>query len=134
MSHRFGFQEAENLIVIVFDGEIAAEEEVQAVLDVVGDVRMKPDSKILVDKTNAQMKVSPADVRPQVELIRRNLDKFGKSRVANVVSRDHDYGMTRMLELTSQDELPHDFSVFRSIDAACEWLEIDPAAVEWPES
>jgi hypothetical protein len=134
MSHRFGFQHEENLVVIAFDGEISPEEEVQAVLDVVGDSRMRPDSKILVDKTNAKMKVTPADVRPHVELIRRHLEKFGKPRVANVVSRDHDYGMTRMLELTSQDELPHEFSVFRDIDEACEWLEIDRSAVLWPES
>lgn len=134
MSYRFGFQEAENLVVIVFNGTILVEEEVQAVLDVVADPRMKRDSKILVDKSKAEMKVTPTDVRPHIELIRENLAQFGSPRVANVVSRDYDYGMTRMLELTSESELPHDFTVFRSIDEACEWLEVDPSHVVWPES
>ena len=74
----------------------------------------------------------------QEELPRRDAgplrERLLDPRVANVVSRDHDYGMTRMLELTSQGELPHEFSVFRDMDEACEWLEVDRAAVLWPES
>jgi hypothetical protein len=132
VSHCFCFQDDQNLIVISFTGEISPEEEVQAVNDVLADPRMKPNSKILVDKTEAQMTVTPKDVAPHVELILSNQAKFGRPRVANVVSRDYDFGMTRMLEFSSSDVIPHDFMVFRSLADACEWLEIDPAKIVWP--
>jgi hypothetical protein len=40
--------------------------------------------------------------------------------------------MSRMLELRS-DRLSHSYQVFREIGEACDWLGVDPAAVETAE-
>lgn len=38
--------------------------------------------------------------------------------------------MLRMLEMVSESQLTHEFRVFRSLDEACAWLEIEPEDVE----
>jgi hypothetical protein len=107
-------------------------EEVQAVLDVVADPQMQPNAHILVDKSNAQMDVTSGDVEPHIELIGQHLAKFGEPKVATVVSRDVDFGMTRMLEFRSEGRIQHQFRVFRKLEEAYVWLGVDPAAIAWP--
>lgn len=132
MSYKFRFQDDENLLVIVFTGTISYEEEVQAVLNTLADLRMQPNARILVDKSNAQMMTTTQDIRPHIELILRNLDKFGQPKVANVVGRDVDFGMVRMFEFQAEGKIPHKFMVFRALEEACTWLGIEPASIEWP--
>ena len=78
------------------------------------------------------MTVGPAHVGPHIELARKSFKTEGKPRLAVVVSRDYDFGMARMLELTSAEDLPHEFGIFRSLDEACDWLGIDAEEVQWP--
>lgn len=132
MSYTYRFQENENLLIIVFTGEISYEEEVQAVLDTLADPMMRPDIRILADKSNARMRLSPQDVRPHIDLILQNLAKFGRPQVANVVTSDADFGMTRMFEITAEPQIPHEFMVFRTIEQACAWLGVEPDAIDWP--
>ncbi len=132
MSYKHRFQEGRNLVVIVFTGVVTYHEEVQVVLDVVGDPRMERDARFLVDRTRASMAATPEDVMPHIRLIGENLERFGSPRVANVVTADHDFGMIRMLEMRSEPNIDHDMMVFRSLDEACAWLEIEPGEIEWP--
>ena len=132
MSYKFRFQEDENLLVIVFTGEVPYEEEVQAVLDTLVDPMMRPDVRILVDKSDARMMLSPQDVGPHIDLILQNLAKFGRPKVANVVTSDADFGMTRMFELTAEPKIPHEFMVFRTVEKACAWLGVELDSIEWP--
>jgi hypothetical protein len=132
MSHRVSFHDAENLIVIVFEGTISPEEETQALRDTVNDTRMIRDARILVDRSRAQMTVAPEHVQPQLALVRDNLDKFGEARVAIVASADYDFGMLKMLEASARNPVPHDFMLFRSTDEACEWLQVNPSDIQWP--
>jgi hypothetical protein len=132
MSYKYRFQEGENLLVIVFEGLISYEEEVQAVLDTLADPQMRPNARILVDKSRAQMMLGTEHVEPHIDLILQNLARFGEPKVANVVSRDVDFGKVRMFELRAEGRIPHDFMVFRTVEEACAWLGVDPAAIDWP--
>ncbi len=132
MSYRFSFEEDQNVLILVYEGEISPDEEAQVILDTLADPRFKPGAKILVDRTGAHMTMTPEHVRPQIDLIRRNLAKFGEPKVAIVAAADYDFGMVRMFEMTAEDEIPHDLMVFRTVEEACDWLGLDPDSISWP--
>ena len=132
MGYRFHFQPEQRLIVIVFEGRLSPEEEMQAVLDTVNDPNMMQDARILVDRRKAQLTVGPEHVDPHIELVKRHLDKFGNPRVATVVAKDYDFGMLRMLEMKSESLLQHDFMVFRDLEEAYTWLGLAAQDIVWP--
>lgn len=132
MGYRFNFLDNGSVLVVVFEGVISPEDEAQAIRDAAEDPLMKPNLKILVDRTRARMTMTSEHVWPQIELIRQHLAKLGEPTVAVVVDDDHDYGMLRMFELTAEGQIPHSFSVFRRVDDACQWLKLDPAMLMWP--
>ncbi len=132
MGYRFDFDPTQNLVIIVFEGEISPEEEAQAIRDVAADARMQPDARILVDRTRARMTMRTEHTQTQIALIMEHLSAFGKPKVAIAVSRDYDFGMVRMFELIAEGTIPHDLMVFRSTDEACDWLGLDPNKLAWP--
>ena len=134
MSYSFRFQPELNLVVVVFTGVVPPEEEADAFKTVIGDDRLNPNSKFLVDRSASEMRVSTEDVQPHIHLIRRHQDRLGKPRMALVAGRGYDFGMARMLEMQADDIVDHDFCVFRSTDEACNWLGIERAKVAWPEA
>jgi hypothetical protein len=70
MTHKRAIHDDQNLMVIVFSGEISAAEEMQAVREAVQDPRLKPNAKFLVDRREAKMTVTPDDVEPQIDLVK----------------------------------------------------------------
>lgn len=132
MAQTFAFDKDHNLLVIRFSGVITFDEEIEVLLKTIKDPRFRPDSRILVDKRQARMKVAPEHVRPTMDLVLENLQKFGQPRVATVVAADYGFGMTRMLELESEGVTPHDFMVFRELKEACDWLGIGESDITWP--
>ncbi len=132
MAYKLAFDEDHHLVVIQFSGAITFDEEIEVLLATVEDPRFRPDSRILVDKRQARMKVAPEHVQPTMDLVLKNLQKFGQPKVATVVSADYDFGITRMLELVSDGVIPHDFMVFRDLGEACDWLGIEESEISWP--
>ncbi len=132
MAHKLAFDEDQRLLVIQYWGVITFDEEIEILLETIKDPRFKPNSRILVDKRQARMKVAPEHVQPTMDLVLENLQKFGQPRVATVVSADYDFGMTRMLELASEGVIPHEFMVFRDLSEACDWLGIEESEITWP--
>jgi hypothetical protein len=133
VSFSYLFNEKLNLIVVQLVGDISYSVEIAALNTVFSDSRIRPNVKILVERTKATIKTTPNDVVPFVDLIFERIKDLGKPQVANVVSHDVDFGMARMLEMLSEVKLPHDFMVFRDIEEACSWLDIDLPQIEWPK-
>lgn len=132
MSFRFAFQKEQRLLVVVFEGSISPEEEREALIAVSSDPAFDPDAPVLVDRRRATMSVGPKDVPAQIDLARERYQPTGKPPMALVVVNDYDFGMARMLELTADEEAPHELRVFRSLESACEWLGVDPSTIVWP--
>jgi hypothetical protein len=132
MSYAFTIDQPANLLVVKFLGEIPYPEEADAVLTILDDPRIRPGVKILVDRRESSFGSTPRDVRKHVDLIDRKMATLGGPRVANVVSAEFDFGMIRMFEGISDGRLDHEFAVFRSLQDACDWLEVDMTHIEWP--
>lgn len=132
MPYRFAVLEDGQLLVVVFEGEISPDEEREALLASAELPGLSKQARVLVDRRRGPLTVGPQDVRPQVGLARSTFAGSDLPRMAVVVSSDYDFGMLRMLELSGQDQLPHDLHVFRELETACEWLEVDPNEIDWP--
>ena len=124
MAFRYRIEDQGGLGVIVFRGAISAEEEAAAFTAVVSDSRLQQSAKVLAYKAEAQMEVTPEDVPPQIDLVRQFAPDLGRPRVAVVVSRDYDFGLNRMFELTAEGQIEHEFGVFRDLESACDFLEL----------
>ena len=130
--YRFAVLEEGQLPVVVFDGEITPEQEREALLTSTELPGLSKRARVLLDRRRARLTSGPEDVRPQMDLARGAFSGGELPRMAVVVGNDYDFGMLRMLELSGQDQLPHDLHVFRDLDEACDWIGVDPANIAWP--
>jgi hypothetical protein len=91
----------------------------------------KPGLDSLVDARAARFLFTSQEIRELVRAIKAHVERRGgvSFRSAYVVSRDVDYGISRMIQ-TLTDESPIQAAVFRSMDEAEQWLlaEADPDA------
>jgi hypothetical protein len=83
-----------------------------------------PDMDVLWDLREADLSSFEAD---DVDKLSDMVSKFwgteGKSRAALVVSKDLDYGLSRMYEMLLENRISSIVRIFREIDAALEWIE-----------
>jgi len=64
-----------------------------------------------------------AQIQEIKNLVKKQWGTGGMSRAAIVVSRDIDYGLTRMYELISSEETKSEIRVFREYPEAVQWLK-----------
>ena len=91
-------------------GKIYSEPEFQADTDVLWDLR---DAKFT--------SVSPADVQRVSDFVAGHWG-VGKSKAALIVSRDFEFGMTRMYEILLESRTSAQVRVFRDLDEALKWI------------
>ncbi len=125
MPYSVDFYPDQHLVLVTFSGEVTIEEEFEALRHPSQDPRWFDEPKILVDRRQAQMRMGPEHVEPQLTDVRELFADLGRCKTAIVVPRDYDFGMTRMFEIRSQGKLDHDIRVCRSMEEAAEWLEVD---------
>ena len=66
--------------------------------------------------------VSSSDVRSVIDVVRKYWGTEGKSKAALVVSKDVDYGLTRMYEILMSGVSASQVMVFKNMKEAHDWL------------
>ena len=69
--------------------------------------------------------VSAEEVRSFAEFVGRHRGKGGRGKTALVVSRDLEYGMSRMYQVLMKIQASADITIFQDINEAKEWMEIE---------
>jgi hypothetical protein len=133
MAHTYSIDEDLNLLVVKFRGTIPYSEEAEAVLTILEDPRIKPDVRILVDRTESSFGSATETVTGHIERVGSKLSSLGKPRVAVVVSSDLAFGMLRMFGSMAEGQLNHEFGVFRTLPEGCDWLQIELDQISWPD-
>lgn len=84
----------------------------------------RPGTKVLCDFSVLDLSnINRQDAERSAEFFQSFGEKLKDARIACIMSRDLDYGVTRMwATLTRSHEVPLEIMVFRSIDDAVEWL------------
>ncbi len=90
----------------------------------------RPGLKSLVDARQAHLDLSGEDVGHLASMVRQHVEDRGGSgfKSAHVASGDLSFGLSRMLQVLAEDEVL-EFSVFRSLEEAMEWLSPETRGV-----
>jgi hypothetical protein len=81
------------------------------------------DMDVLWDLRDAKFpSVSSAEVQRVSDFVAAHWGTGGKSRAAMVVSRDFEFGMTRMYEIFLESRTSVRVRVFRDLDEALKWI------------
>ena len=112
------------LLIIVVEGELVFEE-LLSFLKAVYEDDFFPSGSLFDMRAATSSDASTSQMRSLVALIEQRRRNPGPSRWAIVVSRDVDFGLSRMFEVFA-DKIPTDICVFRDIDEAKQWLAEGP--------
>jgi len=83
-----------------------------------------PDMDVVWDLREADFSaIKASEVKSFMEFVRKHWGVGGKSRAALVVSRDLDYGLSRMYEILMEGATTSTITVFKNIDEAKQWIE-----------
>jgi hypothetical protein len=83
-----------------------------------------PDMNVIWDLRKADFSaIEASEVTSFMEFVSKHWGQGGKSKGALVVSRDLDYGMSRMYEMLMEGATTSTITVFKNIDEAKKWLE-----------
>lgn len=113
------------LLRIIAVGEVSPSEDRALNRAWASDPRYVPGMAILVDNRARAAGAKAAYVKAMAVASRRHAHLFENTRCALVVSRDVQYGMSRMYELCAEGG-PIETAVFRSVEDAEAWLGILP--------
>ncbi len=82
-----------------------------------------PDMNVLWDLREADLSsFQSPDLQHLRDFVKNHWGTGGKSKAALVVSRDLDFGLSRMYEFFIEDKTSNDVHVFRNLDEALEWV------------
>lgn len=132
MPYRYDIDEGQNLAVVRLRDMNDVDLELEAVSAYLGDPRLRPEPRILIDRRDAPIVVPTEYLSDYAWHVGRMIASLRRPRVAVVVGNDRDYGISRMFEMRSEGELDHQFAVFRTVEEAVEWLDLDAERVVWP--
>lgn len=93
--------------------------------EVLADPRYRPGLRALLDHRELDWsRLNAGEVERRVELVAKDVSRFGDAHVASVVARQVDYGVARMMQslLDARPELRSRLRIFHSIEEARSWL------------
>jgi hypothetical protein len=115
-----------NLRIHTVKGDVNLEEFLAELKKIGREPKEIADMNSLWDLREADLAVFK---QQHVEKIKNTVVHFWESsssmKSALVVSRDVEFGLSRMYELKTSDEVPTDIITFRDYDKALEWLKKD---------
>ncbi len=110
------------------EGDVAEEDMIKISRAVVQDPEYEAGMNGIVDlrSVSPDLNISADGLRELSEFNRVLSVHHNRTRMAIVADTDLMYGFARMLQ-TYSDDLPSDYSVFRDMAEACDWLGISTA-------
>ena len=113
------------VVRIVGTGLLTDEEMVQCVSSLRADPRLEPEMNSLSDMRDIEVGFSRNGIDRMIEVMKASSERRAAAKAAIVVSSDVAFGMGRMLEIVSDGKVEPRFRVFRDMDSALSWLEIN---------
>lgn len=115
--------ETRGIVRLSLAGRLTARDVIHAIEELKGGPHYAPDLPRLWDLRQADLSKLSRDEFGRISRAARasHMSKPG-AHVAVLVSRDIDFGMARMFELTEGDNLLASMRVFRDVEAALAWL------------
>ena len=113
-----------NIRVHSVTGHIDTEELIKYLKKLYNSDDINPAMNVLWDLREADFsKVSTLGVREVMEFVSKNWGTADKSKAALIVSKELDYGLSRMYQLLMDNTSSSTISIFKDKDEAEVWLE-----------
>ncbi len=125
MPMTYTIDKANSLVRIVGTGLLTDEEMVECIASLRADPELEPDMNTLSDMRDIEVGFTRNGINGMVKVMRDSSERRAAAKAAIVVSSDVAYGMGRMLEIVAEGEVEPSFRIFRDMDSALSWLEID---------
>jgi hypothetical protein len=122
MEKRIGFDAGRRIVTITMSGKLSRDFVFAAFDEAVADTRYEPGMTRLWDFRDADLSDLPTStIASMAKYSRKFSPEIRQVRVAFVVSRDLEFGLTRMFQAFTPDDAAT-VRVFRVYDEAVSWL------------
>jgi hypothetical protein len=122
MSMTYELDKKERVVRILGSGRLTDEELVECIASLRADPELEPDMHTLSDLRNIDVAFTSDGVSSMLSVMKNSSAERSEAKAAIVVSSDIAFGMGRMVELRSEDEIDPSFKIFRDMTAAQAWL------------
>ena len=120
------FNKASGYVWVRLEGELRFADVQEAFADLMKHPEYDASLHRIWDISGATMGSAPTEEIVRLRELTRSLPKSAKgTKLAVVVSSSVDYGLGRVFQSRTQDAIPSDMNVFRSIDEAIHWVSND---------
>lgn len=110
------------LVRLVGTGLLTDDEMVRCISTLRADPRLEPDMNTLSDMREIEVGFTTQGVKRMIDVMEWTDDRRVAAKAAIVVSTNVAFGMGRMVEMWSDEQVEPSFRIFREMDAAREWL------------
>lgn len=123
MRHRLQVDEATGLFVVTTEGDATVEGIIAFLDDIIAHPLWKPGMDILLDhRALSVLNINPRGVEKVSDYFAGISEALGNGKIALVMNKDVDFGITRAWEILTSDRTSMRINVLRSLDAAREWV------------
>lgn len=131
MTYEITADHENKMILVTAQGRITLDN----VLDYIEQLMRKPFIKlpygILVDYRNADLsQMTSEEVYQLIDYLKANEDKVGAIKIAILTAGELEFGLNRMFQLLSEEELPFEVHVTKEFEDAMHWAGKHPNT-EW---
>lgn len=124
MKFEINFEKSPEYVYIKTDGEASVQGFDELLTAIVESPKWITGSKQLVDHRKLKPeRLTSEDVRRIDNIVKKHAKKLGNGRCAFVVSGALGFGLVRMYECLSGEDIHQESAVFYTIDEAVEWLK-----------
>lgn len=121
MGFEFRIDSEGKIVYSTIKGDLDVEDIIAGLAEIIAREDFERGMNGIFDLLASKWESAPEDLRRLVRFIIENSEKVGPSRYALVVGSDRAYGMSRMLEVFSQETFV-EVRAFRNLDEANIWI------------
>ena len=124
MKYNIDVNQVREQFIIQAQGDLDAKEEKRIFSDIIAHPECTTQFNLLFDHRHCHWgRLSNSEIRNRAHLMIELSQNFDHRKIAIVLSGDLDFGLGRMLEAYTFEELNGSMHIFNNIDEAKSWLD-----------
>ncbi len=124
MKHKLNADVSEDLMLLVTKGDATVEGITAFLDDIIAHPNWQPGMSILLDHRLLNLSpITTLGVEQISDYFTEISDALGGGKLAMVMNKDVDFGITRAWEIITQDRTQMQLHVFRTLDDAQAWIQ-----------
>ena len=123
MSVEIKYDRNRNVLDVTVSGALDMDELASAFENITNSGDFPPDTNAIWDIRDLDISKANSRFVNDLVRIRSRFTKRGHCRSVLIVSSDAQYGMSRMFEMLSEGEFPHQLMIFRDYKEGEQWLQ-----------